>query len=436
MISLEQIRSLSPDPGTFERSRKLLSARHWRELGGTSQMVWGSCRSSGTRRHQLVVELGSEPAFQCTCPAAKKPCKHVLALLQLLHTHSDAFRVGGDPPDWVGELRSRLRQPADPEATAAAHQRRAAQRTRQRDQRLERMKEGCRDLERWLLDLIRQGLAQTQVQPDQFWEEMATRLVDAKLGGLARRVRKLPQLSGKEDWPEQMLGELSELYLLTRSFERIDELSPTLRREMLNVAGLNVRKEELEKIKGITDKWVVVGNHQGVEEQLRFQRTYLLGSDSGRTALILEFAWGDQTFNTSWPVGAAYQAELAFFPSSYPLRAQVRRYQPHQGALPLPAGFSGLKSFARAYAQALAANPWLPAFPAAIDNLLPVVNETQLSLIDRHRHQLRAGTLNPQSWKLVAVSSGYPLWVFGEWDGQQFIPLSTVQKDQIISLES
>lgn len=434
MITLEQIRTLAPDEGTFERSRKLLSMRRWRELGGNSRMIWGSCRSSGTRRHQVAALLTSDPVFKCSCPIARKPCKHILALLQLLHTHSDAFRVTGDPPPWANDLIRSLQEPSSPEEEAAANQRRTTQRSRQRDQRLERMLAGSRDLERWLLDLIRQGLAQTQVQPPQFWEDMAARLVDAQLGGLARRLRALQLLAGEADWPEKMLGELGELYLLTRSFDRLEELPPPLQREILNVAGLSVRKEELETQKSVSDDWLVAGKQQGAEENLRFQRTYLLGAKSRRTALVLEFVWGNNAFEISWPVGAAFNADLVFYPGSYPLRAQVRQYQSRPGPINLPGGFTNFEAFTQAYAKALAANPWLHAFPAALDRALPVIDGGNLLLIDSNRRQLPAGSLSPQAWKVIAISQGRPLWLFGEWNGRYFNPLSTIEEERIIPL--
>jgi SWIM zinc finger len=42
--------------------------------------VWGLCAGSGKRPYQTVVDL-TGPAYKCSCPSRKFPCKHALALL-------------------------------------------------------------------------------------------------------------------------------------------------------------------------------------------------------------------------------------------------------------------------------------------------------------------------------------------------------------------
>ena len=53
---------------------------------------------------------------------------------------------------------------------------------------------GAEELETWLLDLMRQGLADLPARPRSFWETAAARLVDNQLPGLAAVLRELAKI--------------------------------------------------------------------------------------------------------------------------------------------------------------------------------------------------------------------------------------------------
>ena len=85
-------------------------------------------------------------------------------------------------------------------------------------------------MEEWLQDLIRHGLSAIDEQPAAFWDGFAARMVDAKLGGVARRIRIL-NLAGEEGF-ELLLEEMSELYLLAQSFKQLESLPEGLQEEV------------------------------------------------------------------------------------------------------------------------------------------------------------------------------------------------------------
>ena len=112
------------------------------------------------------------------------PCKHGLALMLLWTQHTARFTQGIELPAWVAEwLASRQKRaekqeqkvkaaaetpeaPADPQA--------AAKREAVRQQR---MNAGIDELERWLADHVRHGLAPLPAQP-KVWGEIAARMVE------------------------------------------------------------------------------------------------------------------------------------------------------------------------------------------------------------------------------------------------------------------
>ena len=100
----ETVEGLAPDAASVAAARKLARPAPWSATGYDERAVWGLCKGSGARPYQTQVDL-SGPAWKCSCPSRKVPCKHALALLLL--------RAGGQvaaatPPEWVNEwLQSR-----------------------------------------------------------------------------------------------------------------------------------------------------------------------------------------------------------------------------------------------------------------------------------------------------------------------------------------
>src|SRR5438552_547189 len=84
--SAEQVLALAPDASAQRAARGLAGTTRWRDSGcglaGVDEVptVWGLCQGSGSAPYQTCVDL-AEPAFRCTCPSRKIPCKHALGLL-------------------------------------------------------------------------------------------------------------------------------------------------------------------------------------------------------------------------------------------------------------------------------------------------------------------------------------------------------------------
>ncbi|WP_208860783.1 SWIM zinc finger family protein, partial [Streptomyces griseoflavus] len=82
----DQVLALAPDSASRTAGRRLGTAGPWSEAGSSVEgTVWGLCKGSGTTAYRTVVDLAdaSAPAFRCSCPSRKAPCKHALGLLLL-----------------------------------------------------------------------------------------------------------------------------------------------------------------------------------------------------------------------------------------------------------------------------------------------------------------------------------------------------------------
>lgn len=421
----EQIAALAPDTATLQRARGISFARYkWQLLEGNEQLIWGQYEGGGNQVYRVAVQLQNQ-SFFCTCRSARKPCKHALGLALILQKHNESFRVTYDPPawvrDWLQERPAPARRPPQVSSEPA-------------DQRLHLMEAGLLDLERWLLDLAEQGLASVGNRGNAFLDELASRMVDAKLGGLARRLRLLKQHFGKDGWQDLLARELGDLYLLAQGFKRLDQLPPTLRKTLLHTAGVNIRKEEVLQEKPVNDRWLILGHREGTEENLSFRRTWLAGEKSGKTALLLDFAWGQTGYAEQWPPGRVIQASLAYYPLHFPMRAQIGDFSFSSGPFAGQAGHPHWEAFTADLAAMAASDPWAPVFPAMVDQITPLWQENALVLADNNRKTLRIPPDDPAGWKLLALSGGNPVRIFGEWDGAQFFLLSAIYQGRFVFL--
>ena len=101
------------------------------------------------------------------------------------------------------------------------------------DSRLQLMQRGVNQLETWLNDLLKMGLLDYDFSTRSL-NEISSRMVDAKLGGIARRIRMLSEME-KSDvaWAESIAHELTSLSLFARCFKRLDSLGPAMQQTVL-----------------------------------------------------------------------------------------------------------------------------------------------------------------------------------------------------------
>jgi hypothetical protein len=128
-------------------------------------------------------------------------------------------------------------------------------------------------------------------------------------------------------------------------------------------------------------------------------------------------------------------AGLVFFPGSYAMRAVVKSREGAPEPLSSLPGFSSFLDATDAYAQALAANPWLETFPAPLLQVVPVLHQERRSLRDADGHALPVAPRFARGWQLLALSGGDPIDLFGEWDGTAFLPLSAMVGGRFFRLD-
>src|ERR1700743_690593 len=101
--SADSVLALAPDDSSRRAAATLARPAPWDGAGASAGLVWGRCAGSGKNPYQVIVDLAG-PAFKCSCPSRKFPCKHALGLLLLWSagTVPDAAGPGRVARDWAG----------------------------------------------------------------------------------------------------------------------------------------------------------------------------------------------------------------------------------------------------------------------------------------------------------------------------------------------
>jgi hypothetical protein len=454
----DQAAALVTDAGTLKRGRELAGPAKWRNLGRTDNAAWGECAGSGSKPYLVGIDL-SEPAFKCSCPSRVFPCKHGAGLLLLL-ARQPALLPAGTPPAWLAEWLDKRqakgeeqaekaaakitgKSPTAPAGTAEAAPEAAeapaatAAQQKREAQRHARMQTGALDLETWLLDLLRAGLAELERKPASFWENQAARLVDNQLPGLAAVLREVAELpTAGPAWTQRLLGRLGELYVLVRAFLNRENLTPAARQDVWQQVGITPKKENLLADPAavvVADTWLVLGQYAWEEERVTGRRSWLFGQNSGRTALLLDFAFGRQPFATALVPQGKYAGELVFYPGLLPLRAApVNLVYKGSAADATPPG-QGPNDLLESYATALGRQPWLRQWPAALGPVLPTPLPGGSWLLHHATEPLALPLRIADeeiAWQWLAFSGGQPLTLFGEWDGREYLPLISWTEDR------
>jgi len=415
-----RVLALAPDAPSQRAAQSLASDRAWSLTGSAEPgAVWGECR--GAAPYRTVVDL-SGPAYRCSCPSRKFPCKHVLALL-LLWVEGSVKDHADRPPDWAASwLTGRAGKASDAQPREPGEPKNPEMAARRAEQREARVATGLAELDRWLGDQVRQGLAVSQKSGYGHWDDIAARMVDAQAPGLAERLRALASVphSGA-GWDGRLLEEYALLRLLAVAYRRQAELPPPLRETVRSRIGFSLRQADvLAGGQPVRDHWQVLARRDLEQDRIRTRRTWLRGGKTGRYALVLGFAAAGQSLDDSLTVGTEADADLVFYPGAVPLRALVlTKHDTVDGAPPAGDTIAGLLA---GYAAALAEDPWLDGWPAVLD-----VTPARSPVADLSDAAGDALPLHPGAgycWPLFALSGGRPLTVAGEWTPRGLWPLT------------
>lgn len=305
-------------------------------------------------------------------------------------------------------------------------------------QRQERVRLGLDELDLWLADQVRGGLASLQRAGYRPVDTMAARLVDAQAPGLAGLLRALPASLVGEGWPGRALEQLALLRLLVAAHRRLEELPGPLAATVRSRVGYPTAKRAVLETPGVRDEWAVLGALDVTEERLTSRRVWLRGRRTGRWVLLLSFAVGAAGLDTSMEPGTTVEAALHRYPGAGQLRGLVgeRFGSATAGVGEVPT--TGVADAARAFGRLLAEDPWAERLPVVLEGapLRPSRPD------EPWRFRGEDGAVVPlvpgvEAWPLLARSMGDPVAVVAEWSRSGLRPLAVLPHplDPVFSCE-
>jgi hypothetical protein len=437
--------ALTPDPAVAHAARGLAVPATWSNLGSDEVGVWGLYRGTSAEPYEVMVDR-TGPAWRCSCPSRKVPCKHAIGLLLLwaegnvptavrperaaswlaARAVSAAAEGSGPEPSGAG--------PTPAGTTDAAPSRPERGKEKRADERAARVRAGLAELDRWLADQVRRGLTAPESTSRAAWEGAASRLVDAQAGALANRVRRgMDLLDAGPAGLGAVLAELSTLHTLAVAGRRPAELDPELALSVRTAVGWTIAKEEVLAGTPVTDHWHVVGRSDTEEQRITVRRTWLLGRHTGRWGLLLDFAAFGQTLAAEPAVGTVLHADLHHFPGRVPIRALVG--VEHEPAVddvegPPPSSVAGTLADA---GWAIAREPWLERWPGVV-RATPAIRAGGRGWVLVDDTGALSLVVDRAIATLLAVSGGRPVVVAGEHRANGFAPLTVRAHDRTAAL--
>lgn len=457
-LTLEKIESLAPDQASLTAARKLLKAGVWPTLCAAEGLLWGECQGSGATPYRVVV-AEADAGYKCSCPSRKFPCKHALALMWLRAEGKVDF-ADGSSPEWVKDWLSRRRGSAGAKTPSEdrdgpapsmdlavadenkvpdekAQARAEAIRERSRAEREAAIVAGLADLDIWMQDQVERGIAGFVTQSAKQCRVIAQRLVDAKAAALAARVDRIGAMLFRlpdEARPQAAIRELGQVHLIAEAYRRQDELPDALLADVRQAVGwLTTREALLTDVAAmrVEATWRVAGVLTEVQpDRLRRIETWLwresdagAGGELPQAAVLMDFvpvATGAET--SGFSAGDRIAAELVFYPSVLPLRAQIVRMtgdtQTSKEDIALPER-SLAESFEH-YRTALAALPWLGGWPLTFHDAEVRRAGEALYLVDGE-DGLALPLHASQVLHALPLADAGRVQGFGIWDGYEYM---------------
>ena len=296
------------------------------------------------------------------------------------------------------------------------------------------MAAGLAELDRWLDDRVRTGLADPALARHATWDGLAARLVDAQVGGLANRVRRLAGLVGAQpDWHEQVLAELGVLHLLARGGLHLHELPPTLADSVAVALGWQVRQADVLAGVPDTDHWTVMGRSDTREDRIEVRRVWLRGRDSGSWAMVLSFAAYRQSLDASLVVGTTVHADVFRYPGA---GMRVLVGPRHSDPAPAdPVVDATVAQAAAAVGTAFVAEPWVERVPVSfVAAPARAANGGGWVLSDATGSLPMAVMSGGGLTQLLACSGGRAVALTGEWTSAGVVPLTVHLPDRSVDI--
>lgn len=303
-------------------------SKYWKGFYRGNTFIAGKFKSKGLKVYTAVWDVNKK-AFYCNCSSLKNPCAHGIDLyFRFKHQYSE-FEVVDPENNEYEELIAKAisvdKQRSD-FYTKEDLDRMLESRTKQRTDRIELMKQGAKILENWIEDAFSMGLADLSLKQIEFWKELASTLVNYKLNALSDRVLDFAYRDRAElsDWYTQCIHFLSDLYLFSNAFTKIDQL-PDLQESLLRGGGVKVMSKDLEKEQVEPIVAVLISIEQWHQNNLFYEKYLWINVETNALFYVQHSTWeGAYDRNKALPFKEGDQIKGEFVKYGYNQRFYLK----------------------------------------------------------------------------------------------------------------
>ena len=414
----EQVLGLAPDASILRSSRVLAVPEKWESLTIGDRIISGRYIVPKREPFDSAVDLDSL-TFTCSCKNRKFPCNHCIALL-LMATDRPALFAQGDVPEYARRV-AKLAESGDSQTEFSSE-------SKQHSRRHRALVRGLAELQRWLIDVIRNGMATLPSRSNDEWDALARQLVDAHAPALAQQVRTWPaEIETNKEWAERLLRDFGRIQLLISAFDRFERLPQTTQNDLHRAVGWLSKPTSKDTL--LHDEWLIIGQQSHAVVNRTVRQLYLQGLKTKQFALITNITSKKRQTAGNFATGTIINAQLRFFASDTPLHAGI---ESHSGTLQptQPPQHSEIPTVISTFSQQLSRNPWIGEWPCVVQS------EMVHCINDRWFFQDYAGNMFPvegsqYGWHLKALENDI---VCGLWNGVSLTPLSVWTQGRLLPL--
>ncbi|WP_044201922.1 SWIM zinc finger domain-containing protein [Flammeovirga sp. OC4] len=443
-ITEEYIQTISPTSTAFNAGKKLSMPAKWLSYGKSERGLWGELKGSGKKPYKTQIDI-VDFAYKCSCPSRQFPCKHGIALM-LLYVGLEGKIEETEEHEWVKEWldkrtvkKSQVHETK--EVTEEESVKKKKNKLRTEAKRFEEVKYGIEELELWLKDMVRIGFLELPNQRKKI-AELSKRMIDAKATRLSAWVRSYAEFNfnNEQVWREQAMQTTARLFLLIKTFNNYDQLSPLWQQTIKTLVGWNQSTKELindPEAECVEDHWLVVGQETSEREGITTQKSWLLGLQTNRNALILSFKTNYSSFDHSLSTGMLFEGELKFFPSITPLRAVVSKQKLNLNELIcLPHFMENINEVYQQRAEKLIKNPWELEQLVCLESVQLVLQKKENVVCDTFQNYITIEEECPEDVLLnwYALEGSSPSKIVGLFRNGKLLPLGLFHQHKYLKL--
>lgn len=112
-----------------------------------------------------------------------------------------------------------------------------------------------------------------------------------------------------------------------------------------------------------------------------------------------------------------------------PVRRRPRNPEPFTTVAP-----SDIDTALDHFAAAVGADPWVRSWPALLTGVTPAFDDGHWFVVDAQGRALPLSGEDPVLWRLLGMSGGRPVTVFGEWNSESLVPVSVFDRGDVYPL--